>query len=74
MTLFHTISGVDLEVLEVAEGTTIDQLSESLLQKYPDLPFQDEKTYFVVQGQIVSREHVLTEGNKVQIFQLLAGG
>ncbi len=74
LTLFHTISGVEQEVLEVAEGTTIDQLTETLIQKYQNLPLKSEKTYFVIQGQIVTRDHVLTEGDKVQIFQLLAGG
>ena len=74
MTLFQTISGVEQEVLDVTEGTTIDQLSGILNQKYPNLPFESEKTYFVIQGQIVTREHVLKEGDKVSIFQLLAGG
>ena len=74
MTLFHTISGVDQEALEVAEGTTIDQLSEILIQKYQNLPLRDENTYFVIHGQIVTRDYNLAEGDKVQIFQLLAGG
>ena len=74
LTLFHTISGVEQEVLDVAEGTTIDQLSGILIQKYQNLPLKDEKTYFVIHGQIVTRDHVLAEGDKVQIFQLLAGG
>jgi molybdopterin converting factor small subunit len=74
LTLFHTISGVDQEVLDVADGTTIDQLSGILIQKYQNLPLKDEKTYFVIHGQIVTRDHLLAEGDKVQIFQLLAGG
>ena len=74
MTIFRTISGVEEEVLDVAEGTTIDQLSEILIQKYQNLPLKDEKTYFVTHGQIVTRDHALAEGDRVQIFQLLAGG
>jgi molybdopterin converting factor small subunit len=74
ITLFHTITGVEQEVLDVAEGTTIDQLSGILIQKYQNLPFKSEKTYFVIHGQIVTRDHVLADEDKVQIFQLLAGG
>ena len=74
MTLFRTISGVEQEDLFVAEGTTIDQLSETLNQKYQNLPFDSDKTYFVIHGQIVERDHVLSDGDQVQIFQLLAGG
>ena len=74
LTLFHTISGVEQEVLEVAEGTTIDQLSGILIQKYQNLPLKSDKTYFVINGQIVMRDHVISEGDQVQIFQLLTGG
>jgi molybdopterin converting factor small subunit len=74
MTLFYTISGVEQELLDLVEGTTIDELSGILIQKYPNLPFESEKTYFVIQGQIVPRDHVLADGDQVQIFQLLAGG
>ncbi|MCK5722177.1 MAG: MoaD/ThiS family protein [Gammaproteobacteria bacterium] len=72
--LFRILAGVEREVLDVAEGTTIDRLSSILVQKYQNLPLRDEKTYFVIHGQIVTRDHVLAEGDKVQIFQLLAGG
>ena len=42
--LFHTLAGVEREVLEVAEGTTIDQLSGILAQKYQNLPLESENT------------------------------
>jgi molybdopterin converting factor small subunit len=72
--LFHTLAGVEQEVLEVAKGTTIDRLAGILLQKYQTLPLQSEKTYFVINDQIAARDRVLADGDQVRIFQLLAGG
>ena len=72
--LFNTLAGVEKEVVEVAEGTTIDRLAGILLQKYQNLPIQSEKTYFVINDQIASRDRVLADGDQVRIFQLLAGG
>jgi len=72
--LLHTLAGVEQEVLEVAEGMTIDQLSGILAQKYQNLPLESEKTYFVINGQVATRDQVLAEGDQVRIFQLLAGG
>jgi molybdopterin converting factor small subunit len=72
--LFRTIAGVEREVLDVTEGTTIDGLSGILVQKYQDLPLESEKTYFVINNQVTTRDQVLAEGDQVRIFQLLAGG
>lgn len=73
-TLFRTLSGVEQEVLDVTEGTTIDQVSKILVQKYQNLPLEDKKTYFIINGQIVTRDQVLSDGDEVQILQLLTGG
>jgi len=73
-TLFRALSGVEQEVLDVAEGTTIDQLSRILVQKYENLPLKNQKTYFIINGQIVTRDQVLAEGDQVHILQLLTGG
>ena len=72
--LFRAIAGVEREFLEVEEGITIKGLSGIIGQKYPDLPLESEKAYFVVNNQIVMRDQVLKEGDQVRIFQLLAGG
>jgi molybdopterin converting factor small subunit len=72
--LFRTLAGVEQEVLEVAEGVTIGRLAGILLQKYPDLPLLSEKTYFVINDQVTTRDQVLAEGDEVRAFQLLAGG
>lgn len=72
--LFRTLAGREQEVLEVAEGATVDRLSGILQQKYPDLPLMSEKTYFVVNNEVAARDQLLAEGDEVRIFQLLAGG
>lgn len=72
--LFRILAGVEREVLDVAEGTTIDRLSSILVQKYQNLPLESGKTYFMINGQISTRKQVLAEGDQVRIFQLLAGG
>ena len=71
--LYRTLAGREQEVLEVAEGTTVDRISRILLQKYPDLPL-GEKTYFIINDQVTTRDQILAEGDEVRVFQMLAGG
>lgn len=72
--LFRILAGVEREVLDVADGTTIARLSSILVQKYQNLSLESGKTYFMINGQISTRKQVLAEGDQVRIFQLLAGG
>ena len=72
--LFRTLAGVEREVLDVAEGTTIDRLSGILVQKYQNLPLESGNTYFMINGQVSAPNQVLAEGDQVQVFRLLAGG
>ena len=72
--LFRILTGVEREVLDVAEGTTVDRLSSILVQKHQNLSIESGKTYFMINSQISTRKQVLAEGDQVRIFQLLAGG
>ena len=72
--LFRTLAGVEREVLEVPEGTTIDRLSNILVQKYQNLPLEIGKTYFIINSQISTPDQVLAEGDQVRVLRLLAGG
>ena len=72
--LSRTLAGVEQEVLDVAEDTTVDRLSSILVQRYQNLPLESGKTYFMINGKFSSRNEVLAEGDQVRIFQLLAGG
>ena len=72
--LFRSLAGVEREVLDVPEGTTIDRLSCILVQKYQNLSLESKKTYFMVNGQVSTPNQVLAEGDQVRIYRLLAGG
>ena len=71
---FRAIAGVDEEILDVGKGTTIQGLTSLLAERFQDLPLEDERTYFFVNGQVSTHNQVLEEGDRVLIFQLLAGG
>lgn len=74
LSLFKALAGVDQDRVDVAEGTTIDQLCQTLGQKYTGLPFESEHTFFVVNDKVSKRDHVLQENDEIRIFQLIAGG
>ena len=71
---FRTLAGVDQEVLDVADGTTIQGLTSLLAERFRKLPLENEKTYFFINGQAPTHNQVLADGDRVLIFQLLAGG
>jgi molybdopterin converting factor small subunit len=71
--LFKMLAKLDKELVSVDEGTTIDQLSQILDQKYEALHFNSEKTKFLVNNKFVNGDKVLTEGDEVSIFQTLRG-
>jgi len=72
--LFRTLAGVEREVLDVAEGTTIDRLSNILVQKHQNLPIESGKIYFIINGQVCTPDQALVEGDQVRVLRLLAGG
>jgi molybdopterin converting factor small subunit len=72
--LFKALSRIDQDMVDVADGTTIDQLRQTLGQKYKDLPFDSEQTFFVVNDKVSKRDQVLQENDEVRIFQMIAGG
>ena len=71
---FRTLAGVDQEVLDVADGTTIQVLTSLLAEKFQNLPLENERTHFFVNGQASTHNQVLAEGDRVLVFQLVAGG
>jgi molybdopterin converting factor small subunit len=72
--LFKALAGVDQDLVDVAEGTTIDQLARTLGRKYEKLPMESELTFFVVNDKVSKRDHILADGDHVRIFQMIAGG
>jgi len=72
--LFKTLSGVDVDTVDISEGSTIEQLTKILRRKYHDLPFDQEQTFYLVNDKVSRRDHVLEEEDQVMIFQMFAGG
>ena len=72
--LFKTLSGVDVDTVDVSDGSTIEQLTKILRRKYHDLPFDQEQTFYLVNDKVSRRDHVLEEEDQVMIFQMFAGG
>jgi molybdopterin converting factor small subunit len=72
--VFKALSRVDQDRVEVAEGTSIEQLCRTLGQKYTGLPFESEHTYCMINDKVSQRDRVLQENDEVRIFQLLPGG
>ena len=73
-TLFKTLSGVDLDTIDVSDGSTIEQLTKVLRRKYHDLPFEQEQTYYLANDRVSKRDQALKEGDQVMIFQMFGGG
>ena len=72
--VFSHSAGVDQDVVEVPEAGTIERMIDVLNLKYAKLPFRDKKTYFLVNEKVSSREKALKDGDRVMIFQMMAGG
>jgi molybdopterin converting factor small subunit len=72
--IFKALSGIDQDRIDVPECTTVAQLSRELGKKYKPLPFESPQTYFVVNDKIVQKDHTLSDGDHIRIFQLIAGG
>ena len=69
--LIKMLARLDHDLIDVDEGTTIDQLTRILDQKYKSLHFNSEKTKFLVNNKFVNGDKVLAEGDEVSVFQTL---
>ena len=71
--LIKILARLDHDLVDVDEGTTIDQLTRILDRKYKNLHFDGEKTKFLVNSKFVNGDKVLAEGDEVSVFQTLKG-
>ena len=69
--LLKILTRVDQDTMDVDEGTTIDQLTQILDQKYKSLRFNKEKTKFLIDNKFVEGDKVLEEGDEISVFQTL---
>jgi molybdopterin converting factor small subunit len=72
--LFYSLTGVEEDTVAIKNGGTIHHVIERLGRKYKNLPLQDGQTFFMVDDKIARRDQVLKEGDRVIMFQMLAGG
>ena len=72
--LFKTLSGVDVDTVDIPDGSTIEQLAKIMRCKYHDLPFDQKQTFYLVNDKVSKRDQVLEEEDQVMIFQMFAGG
>ena len=69
--LFKMLARLDQDLVHVDEGTTIDQLTGILDEKYKNLNFHSKKTKFMINNDFVEGDKVLAEGDEVSVFQTL---
>lgn len=71
---FCTLTGKKKETIEVEEGKTLDHLLNILGNSYDIRPLLNLGTLFLINDKIAKKEQVLAGGDKIHIFQLMAGG
>jgi molybdopterin converting factor small subunit len=72
--LFYFLAGVEEDTVDINDGGTIHHVIQIMSQKYKNLPLQDEQTFFMVDNKIARKDQILTEGARVVMFRMLAGG
>lgn len=72
--LFYSLAGVEEDTVDIEDGGTVHHVIEVLRHKYKNLPLQDGQTFFMVADKIAGRDQILTEGDRVMMFRMLAGG
>lgn len=68
------LAGTREAEVEVGEGLTAGAVYELLCRKYPRLSGLGEVLRFAVNGEYVSREHPVVEGDEVALIQPVSGG
>ncbi len=66
--------GTEEREIEVAEGFTVEDLQGWLGERYPDLAPLWPRLAIAVDGEICSRQRVLTEGCEVALLPPVSGG
>ena len=72
--LFYSIAGVEEDIVDIEDGGTIRHVIEVMRHRYKKLPLQDGQTFFMVDNKIAKRDQILTEGDRIIMFRMLAGG
>jgi molybdopterin converting factor small subunit len=71
---FKDLTGVERVTEELPEATTLEQLYEHLIAKFPKLQPMKKATLIAVGLDYRARNYLLNEGDEVSLFPPVQGG
>ena len=71
---FKELTGTDSASEEVPEGSSIDQLHQRLVTRFPKLGPMRKSTLIAVGVEYQGRDYVLKAGDEVSLFPPVQGG
>lgn len=71
---FKDLTGCAQTTEDVAEGSTIDDLLQKLIARFPKLGSMQKSMLIAVGVEYQTRDHTLEEGDEVSLFPPVQGG
>jgi molybdopterin converting factor subunit 1 len=71
---FKDLAGCDRTSEQVADGCTLGELHQRLIERFPALAAARKSTLLAVGVEYQGRDHVLKEGDEVSLFPPVQGG
>jgi len=71
---FKDLAGTSRFMATVPEGSTIGDLCQQLVARFPKLAGMQKSTLIAVGVDYQDRDHVLNEGDEVSLFPPVQGG
>lgn len=71
---FKELTGTASTTEELPDGSTLEQLHQRLMTRFPRLEEMRKSTLIAVGVEYQGRDHVLTEGDEVSLFPPVQGG
>ena len=71
---FKELTGCAETVVELAEGSTIEQLYQELIRRFPKLSAMNHSTLIAVGVEYQGRSYGLKAGDEVSLFPPVQGG
>jgi molybdopterin converting factor small subunit len=71
---FRDLTGCEATVSELPEGSTVDDLVEAVLARFPKMAGMQKAMLIAVGVEYQSRNHVLQAGDEVSFFPPVQGG
>ena len=67
-------TGLDAEELDLADGTSIEALLETLIAQHPKVADIAPSLRFAVGASFAERDHVLHDGDEIALIPPVGGG